>query len=501
LHLTSLSGPHGSGDLGEEAVAFADALARAEQRWWQMLPIGPAGYGDSPYSAASAFAGDPILVDLRALGIPLDEARFPTDVVDFADVRAFREAHLARAHASFAAAPRGEHAAFDAFCTREAAWLDDYALYASIKRAEGGAAWVHWPAPLRDREPAALAAARASLARDIERARFVQFRFDEQWSRLRAACAARGVALLGDVPIFVAHDSADVWAHRDLFFLDDAGAPTVVAGVPPDYFSKTGQRWGNPLYRWKRLAARGFDWWVARMKKALSRFDAVRLDHFIGFARYWEVPASEPTAMHGRWRRGPGRALFDALEAELGALPLVAEDLGAVTPGVRRLRRGLGLPGIRLAQFAFGTDPQAPTFLPHAHPRRAVVYTGTHDNDTTVGWFFDPGGEGSSRSPEETEDERRHALAYLGRNDAEVEEIHWAMIRLVWGSVAHTAIVPMQDVLGLGTEARMNRPGTSGGSNWRWRMAEPAPARELERLAEVTRTYGRAARRTRPPQG
>jgi 4-alpha-glucanotransferase len=294
-----------------------------------------------------------------------------------------------------------------------------------------------------------------------------------------------------------------VWAHRDLFFLDAAGEPTVVAGVPPDYFSATGQRWGNPLYRWKRLAARGFDWWVARMKKALSRFDAVRLDHFIGFVRYWEVPAHEPTAMNGRWRKGPGRALFDTLAREVGRdpLPLVAEDLGAVTPRVHRLRRELRLPGIRLAQFAFGSDAQAPSFLPHAHPRRAVVYTGTHDNDTTCGWFFDPGGEGSSRTPEETEIERERALAYLGRNEAEVEEIHWPMIRLVWSSVAHTAIVPMQDVLGLGTEARMNRPGTSGGLNWRWRMVEPAPHDALARLAELTRIYGRARPAPRPSRG
>lgn len=495
-HLTSLPGPHGCGDLGPEAVAFADQLAKAEQRWWQMLPVGPAGYGDSPYSASSAFAGDSILIDLDALGIPIDEAHLPTDYVDYEATRRFRSAHLARAHAAFArGASQAERTAFATYCTRESEWLEDYALYAAIKHAQGGKPWIDWPAPLRDRDPDALARAREEHAEAIDRERFVQFRFDEQWKRFRTACHARGVALVGDVPIFVAHDSADVWQHRELFFLDERGQPTVVAGVPPDYFSTTGQRWGNPLYRWKRIASTGYAWWVARFRKALERFDAVRLDHFIGFVRYWEVKAEEPTAMKGRWMKGPGRPLFDAVRAAVGDLPLVAEDLGAVTPKVKRLRRDLGLPGIRLAQFAFGTDPQAPAFLPHNHVRRAVVYTGTHDNDTTRGWFFDPGGEGSARTPEETAKERKLALDYLGRNEAEVEDIHWDMIRIVWASVAHTAIVPVQDVLGLGTEARMNTPGTSGGRNWRWRLEGPLPSAIVDRLASMTRTYGRAAPR------
>ena len=500
LHLTSLPGPHGSGDLGDEAVAFADALARHEQRWWQMLPVGPSGYGDSPYSALSAFAGDPILLDLETLGVPVaPPPAFATDDVAFEQVRAYREAHLRSTHAAFAHAPRAERVAYEAYCERERAWLSDWALYDALKREQGGAPWVRWPEPLRDRHPDALAEARVRLAADVDRACFVQFRFDEQWARLRAACAERGVALLGDVPIFVAHDSADVWQHRELFHLDARGEPTVIAGVPPDYFSATGQRWGNPLYRWKRIAETGYAWWVARMKKALTRFDAVRLDHFIGFARYWEIPAAEPTAMKGVWRKGPGRPLFDAIRAELGDLPLVAEDLGDVTTSVRRLRRELGLPGILLVQFAFGTDPQAPRFVPHAHTRKSVVYTGTHDNDTTLGWFFDPGGEGSTRTVEEAERERRAVLDYLGRNGAEAEEIHWDVLRLVWSSVAATAIAPMQDVLGLGTEARMNRPGTTGGRNWRWRMPE-LPGAAMERLARMTRTYGRARPRAPAPR-
>ncbi len=493
LHPTSLPGPHGSGDLGDEAVRFADALARARQRWWQMLPVGPAGYGDSPYSAHSAFAGDPILIDLDSLGVPVADAPFPADYVDYEATRRFRGLHLARAHAAFPRAYAKDKRDFEEFTVRESSWLEDYALYAAIKHRQGGAPWVAWPAPLRDRHPSALDAARRDLAEDVDRERFVQFRFAEQWARFRAACNERGVALLGDVPIFVAHDSADVWQHRDLFFLDDEGQPSVVAGVPPDYFSKTGQRWGNPLYRWSRIRRSGYRWWVDRFRKALERFDAVRLDHFIGFVRYWEVKASEPTAMNGRWMKGPGKELFDAVKRAVGDLPLVAEDLGAVTRKVTKLRRDLRLPGIRLAQFAFGTDPQAPTFLPHNHVRNAVVYTGTHDNDTTLGWFTDPGGEDSARTRDEADAERRAALAYLGCGDRlDPREVTWAMIRLVWASVANTAIVPVQDVLGLGSEARMNRPGTSGGLNWRWRLSGGLPEEALGRLAALTRTYGRA---------
>jgi len=505
LHVTSLPGPHGNGDLGAEAHAFADVLARSGQRWWQMLPVGPAGYGDSPYSAMSAFAGNPLLVDLDALGVPVDRARFPADRVDYAAASAFREKHLRRAFQAEATRPARDRSSLRAFCEQAASWLDDFALFAALKRAHGGVAWTKWEAPLRDREPAALARARETHADEIDFVKFVQWKFDEQWSALRVACKQHGIGLVGDLPIFVAHDSADVWQHPEVWKLDEKGVSTSVAGVPPDYFSATGQRWGNPLYRWAHLKKDGYAWWVERIRGALARFDAVRLDHFIGFVRYWQVPGNEKTAENGRWMKGPGRALFDTIERALanerlgegqGALPFIAEDLGAVTPAVTRIRRELGLPGMRIVQFAFGGDPQVEAFKPHNHAPSSVVYTGTHDNDTVVGWFRDPGdGKASTRSPAQTEAERRAALAYLGRTKADLDggiEIHWEMIRLAMSSVARTAIIPMQDVLGLGSEARMNTPGHASG-NWCWRLEPDAMTPALEkRLLDCTRMYGRA---------
>jgi 4-alpha-glucanotransferase len=317
-----------------------------------------------------------------------------------------------------------------------------------------------------------------------------QYFFDKQWRALRAYAAERGVRLIGDVPIFVAHDSADVWQRPDLFFLDAEGEPTVIAGCPPDYFSSTGQRWGNPLYRWKRMAKTGYEWWVARLRSILSRFDAVRIDHFIGFQRYWRIPAACATAVEGKWMKGPSSDFFRTVRREIGELPLIAEDLGAVTPSVFALRDRFRLPGIKILQFAFGNDPSAPTFLPHNFQRRAVVYTGTHDNDTTVGWFRDEGGGWSTRTPAQTQVERDAVLRYLGTTG---EEIHWDMIRLALASVADVAIVPLQDILGLGTEARMNRPGTGTG-NWEWRFEAGAlRAEHAERLGALTRTYGRSS--------
>lgn len=445
LHLTSLPGPHGCGDLGGEARAFVDFLARTGQRWWQMLPVGPVGHGDSPYSAPSAFAGNPLLIDLDALGIPLDrDVKLPTAAVDYEATKRFREAQL-----SVAFTRRDpKDVRYTRFCEREEAWLDDFAEYMAEEK---------------DADP--------------EYVRWQQWVFDEQWSALKEYANDRGVRLIGDIPIFVAKDSADVWANEELFDFDH------VAGVPPDYFSKTGQRWGNPLYRWSRMKKDGYAWWVARFRMAARRFDLVRLDHFIGFARYWQVPADEDTAVNGRWMKGPGVDLFDRVRDALGKLPFIAEDLGAVSPRVTRLRRELGLPGMRLLQFAFGSDPQVETFKPHAHTRSSFVYTGTHDNNTVRGWFFE----------EAAKDERRRALAYLGREseDPADVDISWEMIRLAMMSVAKTAIVPMQDILGLGSEGRMNFPGKSGG-NWRWRMAQDAvtPAIE-ERLNSMTRTYDR----------
>jgi 4-alpha-glucanotransferase len=493
LHPTSLAGPFGNGDLGAGAREFASFLARAGQRWWQMLPVGPVGYGNSPYSAHSAFAGSPLLIDLEelvVLGLIRSEALTPPRLssahVDFASASAFREGVLRRAHAALG---KGSlRRALDRFTSREVLWLEDYALFMALKRQNGLQQWTRWPQPLRDRVPGALQQARSELARELDFERFCQFLFARQWTALRTHCRELGVALLGDLPIFVAHDSADVWAHPELFLLDRTGEPTHISGVPPDYFSKTGQRWGNPLYRWKVMARDGYAWWTARMAQMLARFDAVRLDHFIGFVRFWQIAASEPTAIHGAWMKGPGAAFFSALQEQLGPLPLIAEDLGAVTPEVTALREAFGFPGLRILQFAFGTDPQAPTFKPHHYPRRTVVYSGTHDNDTVVGWFNDAGGKGAPRSAAQTERERQTARAYLGEGD---EPVHWQFIREVQKSVADLAIVPMQDVLGLGSEARMNRPGLAEG-NWSWRLPRGAlSATTARRLFNLARTYDR----------
>jgi 4-alpha-glucanotransferase len=491
-----LPGPHGCGDLGEQARRFIDFLAAAEQSYWQLLPVGPTGYGNSPYSAQSAFAGNPLLIALSPLvaagHLPEEElARAPelsSSRVEYAAVERFRGGCLRRAFERASSDPE-----LAQFRERERAWLEDYALFRALKSRHHEVEWTRWEPALRDREPAALERARAELAGEIAFRCFEQWQFARQWQALRDYAHAQRIALIGDLPIFLAHDSADVWQHRDLFQLDAEGMPRVIAGVPPDYFSATGQRWGNPLYDWRKLHATHYAFWVARMQSELSRFDIVRLDHFIGFERYWEIPANESTAVHGRWVQGPSDAIFEAFTAALGSLPLIAEDLGEVTPEVKALRDRWGLPGIRILQFAFGTDPSAPDFLPHNYPKNAVVYTGTHDNDTTVGWFTGQHPDGSTRSREQVELEQRNALAYLGKRDG--SEIHWDMIRACLASVANTAIIPMQDLLGLGSEARMNRPGAHGG-NWEWRASASALTPELSnRLAQLTRTYERSPRR------
>ncbi len=482
LHPTSLPGPHGNGDLGPEARAFIDFLQRAGQRWWQMLPVGPCGFGNSPYSSLSAFAGNPLLLSLDALvdeglltSVP-QRTRLRQDRVDYQAAARFRDQHVRAAFDRFQSRKKGWDR-FQSFRAGNAAWLPDFSLYTALKRAHGGVQWTLWPTPLRARRPKALAEARRQLADELQFHAFEQWQFARQWDALRKYAESRGVALIGDLPIFVAHDSADVWAHPELFQLDAEGMPTVVSGVPPDYFSATGQRWGNPLYRWPLLKRRGYAWWIERMQKALERFSAVRLDHFIGFQRYWEIPAACPTAEDGKWMPGPGDSLFQALRRALGPLPLIAEDLGAITPAVKALRDRFELPGIRILQFAFGTDPSAPDFKPHNYPRRAVVYTGTHDNDTTVSWF-----------EQRNHDERNQALAYLG---ARGDEIHWDLIRAALSSVADLAVVPMQDLLGLGAEARMNLPGTAVG-NWAWRVSKRALSPALaDRLGAMTRMYDR----------
>jgi len=494
LHPTSLPGPYGCGDLGPSAEAFAGWLERAGQRWWQMLPVGPLGYGNSPYSALSAFAGNPLLLSperLAAEGFDVggQPPPLPAERVDYAATATWRDRMLRAAFDSWTGSidPR-----FRRFCSEQAIWLDDWALFAALKEESGGRPWFEWEDPLRDRRADALEAKRRQLATEIERHRFVQWQFDLEWERLREVCASRGIGLIGDLPIFVAHDSADVWAHRDLFFVDGTGRPSVVAGVPPDYFSATGQRWGNPLYRWDVLRDSGYAWWLARLRQMLHRFDAIRLDHFIGFARYWEIPGQDATAERGRWIPGPGADFFEAARTALGDLPLIAEDLGAVTPEVTALRDAFGLPGIRILQFAFGSDPQAPTFKPHNYPRNAVAYTGTHDNDTAEGWYRSPGGGGSPQSAQQAEWERGFASRYLGMDACRSDDgIHWHMIRALMVSVANHVIVPLQDVLGLGSEARMNVPGTSTG-NWEWRFKEGALEDDLAaRMEELATLYDR----------
>jgi 4-alpha-glucanotransferase len=483
-HPTSLPGPFGVGDLGSACDQFLDWAQSAGLGLWQILPLGPPGLGGSPYTARSAFAGNALLISperLLAAGLlpaaDLEGGPRPGAArVDLMAVTAWKEALLRETWQRFRRdGSREQRERLRAFATapERAGWLGDWELYAAIATRFPHLPWSDWPAPLARREPAALESARHELLQETGFQRFVQFLFFEQWGQVRAAAAQRGIAILGDVPIYVAGDSADVWAHPQLFDLDPGGRPIHVAGVPPDYFSPTGQRWGNPLYRWDRMAEDGFAWWAARLQANLELADLVRLDHFRGLAAYWEVPASEPTALHGRWVPGPGAALLDALRERLGGLPLVAEDLGTITPEVDALRDEAGLPGMKVLQFAFGDLDSS--HLPHHHVPNSVVYTGTHDNDTSLGWFA----AASSK-------ERGRALDYLGGDGTEP---HWDLIRGAFTSVAELAVVPLQDVIGLGSEARMNTPGEAAG-NWEWRaradQLRRRDALRLRNLAEVT---------------
>ena len=491
-HPTSLPGPFAVGDLGPASERFLAWLEAAGQSLWQVLPLGPVGEGCSPYVARSAFAGNPLLISPERLAEDgllepgeLADAPGAGGRVDLAAAARWKERLLRAAWERFrrAAAPapleelREELRAFAADPAH--AWLGDWELFAALRDAHRGRSWVEWAAPLARRDPAALEEARRELLVETGYHRFVQFLFFRQWRRLRAAARARGIGILGDVPIYVSHDSADVWARPELFDLDAAGRPLHVAGVPPDYFSPTGQRWGNPLYRWERMAEDGYRWWIERLRANLELTDWVRLDHFRGIAAYWEVPASEPSAMRGRWMPGPGAALLDALREALGELPLVAEDLGVITPDVEALRDGAGLPGMRVLQFAFGDDESS--HLPHRYVPRCVVYTGTHDNDTTLGWFV-------AASPEE----RERVLDYVGGDGIEP---HWDLARAAATSVAAWAVVPLQDVLGLGSEARMNTPGQAAG-NWSWRArAQQLGGEEASRLRRLAQLTGRLPRR------
>jgi 4-alpha-glucanotransferase len=485
LHPTSLPGPGGIGDLGDAAYRFVDWLAAAKQRRWQVMPLGPTSYGDSPYAGLSALAGNPLLISLDRLveeGILERTAlenvpAFPAERVDFGPVIEWKMSMLQQAFVRFSAqASTEERAAFVAFSNDQANWLDNYALFAAVKEAHGGVAWNRWDRAIATRQPEAIAEWQRKVAERVRFQQFLQWLFFRQWQDLKRYANGRDIQIIGDIPIFVAYDSADVWANPDVFFLDAAGNPTVIAGVPPDYFSRTGQRWGNPLYRWDVLAHHGYNWWIERFRMTFRLVDIVRIDHFRGFSAYWEVPAEEETAINGRWVPGPGAALFEAVRAALGPVPIIAEDLGVITADVEALRVGQGFPGMAVLQFAWGGDA-ANIYMPHNHTRNLLIYTGTHDNDTTVGWW---------RSVDDNI--RTQVQNYFGVSG---EDIAWDFIRAVLMSVADTAIIPMQDVLSLGTEARMNLPGRAMG-NWGWRLLPGQLTGELaQRLGMLTSHYGR----------
>jgi 4-alpha-glucanotransferase len=483
LHPTSLPGPFGIGDLGPVAFRWVETLAAMRQSWWQVLPLGPTGAGDSPYQSYSAFAGNvnllsPELLEREGLVSSLLWAgqRFSEEHVDYDRVEPFKAALLKEAWAGFKAgktpALRDE---FAAYRDREAGWLDGYARFMAIRDSLGGASLPDWPEDLLRRTPAALATAEKTLADPIGMHQFGQFLFDRQWSALKRYAAERRVRVMGDAPIFVALDSADVWANPDEFLLDPDRRPTVVAGVPPDYFSAEGQHWGNPIYDWQRMAATGYRWWVERVRRELSQVDLIRLDHFRGFVQAWHIPAGEKSAKKGKWVDGPGAALFDRLRTALGGLPPLAEDLGLITPDVHELRRQLGLPGMKVLQFAL-ENPQN-LYWPHNYDPLCACYTGTHDNETTNGWYAAL-----------DEKNKGYLAAYIGRR---VEDPAWDLIRLAWGSVAVIAVAPLQDVMSLGGEARMNRPGVAEG-NWRWRfrMSQFWPGL-IDRMRGMTELYNR----------
>lgn len=487
LHITSLPGPHGIGDFGPDAYRFVDWLQSAGQTIWQWLPTTPIGPGNSPYQSVSAFAGSPLMVAFEPLvqagwidggdlhGAPVAQGG---QRVDFEAIVPWRLERLRRAHAGFLArATAQQRAALQAWRMEQGWWLDDYLLFMALESAHAGQCWWDWAPALRLREAAALQQAAREHAGEMDFWAFVQWCFDTQLADLRAYGQARGVRLMGDLPIFIAHHSADCWARPDLYELDEHFQPTVVAGCPPDDFSEDGQRWGNPLYRWDRMAAEGYAWWTARVKRALAQADVFRIDHFRGFAGYYEIPASCPTAREGQWVPGPGQALFDAIEGALGRLPIVAEDLGLITPDVLALRDGCGFPGMRILSQAFGGDASH-EFLPHQYVPNTLVYTGTHDNHTVHGWWA-----------QATPAEKHFAASYLAAWD---HDIHWGMIRAAAQSVACMAVFPLQDVLGLGGEHRMNLPGSMGPHNWTWRFDWSMVGEEPRRvLGLITAASGR----------
>jgi 4-alpha-glucanotransferase len=491
LHPTSLPSPYGIGDLGPVAFAWVDALVRAEQSWWQTLPLGPTGYGDSPYQSLSSFAGNPNLISPDLLlhdGLlkkdDLAGNRAPVGPVDYGTVIPFKAKLLDQAWQNFrrSAAPALK-AEFEVFVRQQTDWLEDYALFQALKGRFKGANWQEWPDGLLRREPAALTLARRELSESLHQQRFRQFLFFRQWAKLKEYANRQGLRLIGDVPIFVASDSSDLWANPELFLLNDQRQPEVVAGVPPDYFSPTGQRWGNPLYDWERQKQTGYAWWVKRLKATLGHFDLVRLDHFRGFVDAWHIPADAPTAEAGEWVPGPGADFFRTVQKALGGLPLLAEDLGDITPAVRQLRDEFHLPGMRILQFAWNNQPDN-LFLPHNFERNTVVYTGTHDNDTTRGWY--------STLPYH---DKQFLWRYQNKPPIDDRDISWELIRMAWSSVADCAIVPLQDLLNLDSHARMNLPGREEG-NWQWRVSTDQPVEQaLQGLRDLTWLYHRRPKR------
>ncbi len=484
LHATSIPGNRGIGELGADAVDFLDWLVAAGCGWWQVLPLGPTGFADSPYQSFSSFAGNPYLIDLGDLidsGLLGEDevAAHPSwedSQVDYATVIPWKTDLIDTAHSRLrsGAGPPGMEGRLDAFTRREAWWLDDFTRFMALKDRHDGAPWHQWPLPLRRRLPDAMAAVDDGLTDLRDRHAFRQFIFYRQWQRLRAAAAHRSIRIIGDIPIFAAHDSADVWTRPDLFVLDEAGRPTVVAGVPPDLFSDTGQLWGNPLYRWRNHDTEGYAWWMSRLRAVLRMVDVVRIDHFRGFVNYWEIPAGADNAVEGTWVDGPGMRFFSAVRAALGDLPIIAEDLGEHDPRVPELRDRLGLPGMKILQTAFADGPENDS-LPHRYQANCVAYTGTHDNDTTSGWWDTASAE-----------ERTFACSYLGVDGSDIAR---DLIEAAWRSAAGCAIAPAQDVAGLGSEARMNFPGIAEG-NWRWRATwsdlSSLRARRMRRLATET---------------
>jgi 4-alpha-glucanotransferase len=499
LHITSLPSPFGIGDLGPWAYRFADFLGEGKQSFWQILPVNPTSLvrGNSPYGSLSAFAGNPILISPQSLADEgflserdMRDSPSSSDRVDYQTVMRYKEKIFQIAYRNFKKKRQGKFE-FDCFCSEHSHWLEDYALFIALRDHQGGLAWSRWPSDIRDRNTQRMDGLKKRFRERMEIESFLQYLFFKQWASLKRYCNTKGIQIIGDLPIYMDYDGPDVWANPEIFKLDPNRNPLVVSGIPPDYFSSTGQLWGNPIYCWDILKERNYSWWLKRVSHNLKLFDFVRLDHFKGFADYWEVPAGETTAVNGRWVKGPGADFFNGLLKHLPYLPFIAEDLGVITAEVHQLRDRFGFPGMRVLQFAFGSDPLAEEYRPVSYIENCVAYTGTHDNDTLMGWLY---GEKdySTRNPDEIARERKNALSYLGGRSKRRKDIHWELIRLLMMSAASLVIIPMQDLLGLGGEARMNRPGKAEG-NWEWRLTPGQLTSFLtRRLAEMTETYGRA---------